>query len=310
MTIADWAEGRKYDLLAYGDPNADHVFAADRVPSADEKVLGRNLGVFPGGTVPNVACAASRLGLVTAAYGRVGNDGHGQTLLEANAAFGIANAYMTKAPHPSAAAMIIVNAAGEKALVYAPMPDVPMDEARLGEALAQSRVVYAMPYDLDEFDRLSTLARAADCRVAIDIEAAVAPNRERLLALLARADIVFMNESGFRATTPGDITPDSVRALLAHGPKVVAVTLGARGAIACMGDEMLFQQGFAATLVDATGAGDCFNGAFLASLLRGRTLAETLRFACAAAAISVTAAGARSALPDRDQVQSLLAGAS
>lgn len=297
---------RPFDLLAYGDPNADYVFAAARVPAADEKVLGRKLGLFEGGTVANVACAASRLGLRTLAYGRVGDDAEGRMLLASNAAFGISNRYMEVTPHATATAMIVVDAMGEKALVYAPMPDAPMDEARLAEAMGQARIVYAMPYDLDAFRRLSALARAKGCRVAIDIEAAVAPNRERLLALLALSDIVFMNEPGFRATCPGEATPQAVAELLRHGPSLLVVTLGARGAIACAAGEQHVQAGFPARLVDATGAGDCFNGAFLAALVGGKPVADCLRFACAAASISVSAIGARTALPTRAAVERLL----
>ena len=299
---------RPFDLLAYGDPNADYVFSAERVPVADEKLVGRNLGIVPGGTVANVACAASRLGLRTAAFGRVGRDGAGDILVASNTAFGISNAFLSRVEQPTAAAMILVDAAGEKALVYAPMPGQAFDAHRLEDALAQSRLVYAMPYDLDEFQRLAGLAHASGCRVAIDIEAAVAPTRERLVALLACADIVFMNQTGFTATTPGEITPRTVSALLVHGPSIVTVTLGARGAIACTPDEGIYQAGFATRVVDATGAGDCFNGAFLCALLAGRPLDETLRFACAAGALSVTQTGARSALPTPEQVAALLSG--
>jgi sugar/nucleoside kinase (ribokinase family) len=288
---------RTIDLLAYGDPNADHIYLADRVPLADEKLLGRKLGVFGGGTAANVACAAARLGLNVAAFGRVGADGDGTMLLEENAKLGISNAHMSVTEHPTASAMIIVNEGGEKALVYAPMPGIAYDETSLTEAVKQSRVVYAMPYDIEEFTAISQIARANGCLVAIDIEAAVAPTRERLEALLKLSDIVFMNEPGFMATTTG-----AVAKLLDFGPQIVTVTRAAEGAISASRDQALTQSSFPTTLVDATGAGDCFNGAFLAAHLSGKSLGETLKFACAAAAINVSAVGARTALPDTTQV--------
>jgi ribokinase/sulfofructose kinase len=84
------------------------------------------------------------------------------------------------------------------------------------------------------------------------------------------------------------------------------VTCGARGALAVTRDAQLFQPAFPATLVDSTGAGDCFNGAFLTALLEGQALDAALRFACAAASIAVGATGARSALPTRGQLDRLL----
>lgn len=289
--------GRRFDLLAYGDPNVDYVFETSRIPAADEKVLGRNLGIFAGGTVANVACAAGRLGARVASYGRVGDDADGRLLLRDNDAFGVSNDYLTVAAHRTAAAMIMVETSGEKALVYAPMPTDALDEGRLGAALAKSRIVYAMPYDIDEFRRVSALARQNGTDVAIDIEAAVAPDRERLDALLACSDIVFMNEGGFRATSDLPITPENIRPLLDKGPRAVIVTMGAKGAMAVTPDIAATQAAFPAQVVDATGAGDCFNGTFLACALMGRPLHSCLAFASAAASRVVTAMGARSALP-------------
>ncbi|MEE3625397.1 PfkB family carbohydrate kinase [Nitrospirillum sp. BR 11752] len=298
---------RRFGLLAYGDPNIDLVFAVHRAPAADEKVLGRHLGRHAGGTAANVACAASRLGLPTAAYGRVGrDDGDGDHLVAEFQRFGVAPQWVRRVPGPCATALILVDGDGEKALVYAPLPGWPLDAATLAPALEQSCVVYAMPYDLAEFDVVSRLARAAGTRVAIDVEAAVAPGPERLAALLPLSDIVFFNEGGFRAATGLPPTPEHARALLDQGPGLVVVTLGARGAIAVRGEESVIQPAFPACLVDATGAGDCFNAAVLARLLHGDSLADALRFAAAAASLAITAIGARAGFPDHAAVASVL----
>ncbi|MEC4593829.1 PfkB family carbohydrate kinase [Nitrospirillum amazonense] len=298
---------RRFGLLAYGDPNIDLVFAVDRAPAADEKVLGRHLGRHAGGTAANVACAAARLGLPTAAYGRVGRDnGDGDHLVAEFQRFGVAPQWVRRVAGPCATALILVQGDGEKALVYAPLPGWPLDTATLAPALEQSRVVYAMPYDLAEFEIVSREARAAGTLVAIDVEAAVVPGPERLAALLPLCDIVFFNEGGFRAATGLPPTPEHARALLKQGPELVVVTLGARGAIAVRGDESVIQPAFPAHLVDATGAGDCFNAAVLARLLGGDSLADALRFAAAAASLAITAIGARAGFPDHAAVASVL----
>jgi ribokinase/sulfofructose kinase len=245
-----------------------------------------------------------------ASYGRVGTDADGRLLVSDNARCGVSNAYLAAGGHRTSAAMIVVDASGEKALVYAPMPDDPLDEERLVQALRESRLLYAMPYNLDEFQRVSVLARQCGVLVAIDIEAAVAPNRKRLDALLACSDIVFMNEGGFRATSGGPIGPDQIRPLLERGPRLIVVTMGAAGAIAATRDHNAAHPAFPVNMIDATGAGDCFNGAFLTALFEGRPLSGCLAFACAAAAISVSATGARTALPDRGSVNGFLRDAS
>ena len=297
---------RAFDVLAYGDPNIDYVFETARVPLADEKLLGRRLGTFAGGTAANVACAASRLGARVAGYGRVGRDADGRMLLTANDEVGVSNAFLRVVEQPTAAATIIVDASGEKALVYAPMSGEPVDEVALSAALRQSRLLYAMPYDLAEFRQVTALAHAHDVAVAIDIEAAVAPTRERLDALLECSDIIFMNEGGFRATSDAGITVETIRPLLDKGPQLIVVTMGAAGAIACSRTAWGEHPAFPVKMVDATGAGDCFNGAFLAACFNGRTLEGSLAFACAAASIAVSAVGARIALPTSEMVESLI----
>ena len=295
------------DLLTYGDPNLDLVFAVQRAPQADEKRLGRRLGRFGGGTSSNVACAAARLGLAVASYGRVGDDADGRFLCDDFRRFGVSTDHLRTVPEtPSSMAMIMIEPSGEKALVYAPMPGALIDPATLGPALTRSRVVCATPYDLDELAVLSGMARRAGTAVALDMEDAASPDHRRLDALLPHADLVFFNESVFRRASGMTPSLENMRSLLDRGPHTVAVTLGAAGARAVTRAEQAEQAAFPTAIVDTTGAGDCFTGAFLAASRDGSPLTAILRFACAAASLSVTAIGARSALPDRAALQALM----
>ncbi len=300
---------RRFDLLAFGDPNIDLLFTVDRAPAADQKVLGRRLPPFAGGTVANVACAASLLGRPTLAYGRIAGDAEGAFLSREYERFGVAPDYLRVVPGAtSPTALIIIEASGEKALVYSPMPGPTLHEETFAAALAQCRLLYAMPYNLPEFERLHELARAAAVPLAIDIEAAMVAGRDHLHRLLSMADLVFMNDSTYRAVIGAEVDAAGMADLLRHGPRMLVVTCGARGAmlVARDPDQAITQQAFPANVVDATGAGDSFNGAFLAALLEGQSPQAALRFACAAGSIAVTATGARSALPTSAQIKALL----
>jgi sugar/nucleoside kinase (ribokinase family) len=297
------------DLLTYGDPTLDLVFAVKRAPQADEKRLGRRLGRFGGGTSANVGCAAARLGLAVAAYGRVGDDDDGRFLGTDFLQFGVAIDALRVVPATSSAtAMIMIEPSGEKALVYAPMPGALLDSASLLPALERRRMVHATPYDLDELAVLSRLARQAAAMVALDMEDAVSADHHRLETILPHADLVFFNEGLFLAASGMAPSLENMRRLLDQGPHTVVVTLGAEGARAVTRDEAAAQAAFPARIVDATGAGDCFAGAFLAASCDGTALGTRLRFACAAASLAVTAIGARSALPDRAAVQAVMGG--
>lgn len=303
-------EARRFDLLAFGDPNIDLLFTVERTPLADQKVLGRRLPPFAGGTVANVACAAGLLGRPTLAYGRIAADAEGAFLRAEYERFGVATGHLREVEGAtSPTALIIIEASGEKALVYSPMPGPTLAPASFAQALRESRLLYAMPYDLREFETMHGLARAAGVPIAIDIEAAMVPDRAHLHRLLALCDLAFMNDTTYRAILGAAPHEGGLAGLLGYGARMVVISCGARGAMLVTRDQAITQPAFPATVVDSTGAGDSFNGAFLAALLEGREPAHALRFACAAGSIAVTATGARSALPTRAQVDALLARA-
>lgn len=300
---------RRWDLLAFGDPCADVVVAVDELPRAGEKVVGRAIDAFAGGTTANAACAFARLGGQAAVYGRIGDDAHAALLRGSLLDFGVDITHLHTEPgFASASVIALLPPSGDRAIVYLPMAPHALDVVELSTALQCTRVFYAMPYDLDQFAIAARIARASGAQVAIDLEAAVAPDRAAMLQRLALADIAFFNESGFRAGTGQAPTPDALAALLQDGgPHTVVVTRGADGAVAARRDGFARQPAFApAQVVDTTGAGDTFNAAFLLAMLEDRPLAASLRFACAAAGHAVAAVGARSGMPHRAEVDRLV----
>lgn len=298
---------RAFQVLAYGDPNIDLLFSVPGVPGSGDKTLGRRLGSFAGGTVANAGCAASAMGCRTQAFGRVGDDADGRFLLQAYAGHGVAtDRVRTLARTPSACAMIMIEPDGEKALVYAPMAGSPFDAGALRGALEQSALLYAMPYDIAEFRTVHALARAAGALVAIDVEAAMAPQPGDIERLLGLADLVFMNDATYLRLFGQAPGAQQMRALLTHGARALVVTCGGAGALAVTRQDQARHAAFPAVVCDRTGAGDCFNGAFLAALCEGRALDAALRFACAAASFAVTRVGAREGIPVRAEVDALL----
>ncbi len=301
------AADRQVDILSLGNPNIDLVIGVGKVPLADQKCLGRRLGTFAGGTTANVACAASRLGARTQVCGQIGDDPEGQFLKAEFERFNVATGHLRIAPGTrSAMAIVMVDGQGEKALVYVPMPEGHDRESVPVDLLVRSRIVYAMPYDIAAFSTVAQSAQRHAADVVIDVEPAMVPDGARFDALLALSDIVFFSGSSFREILGSEPTSEVMQRLLGKGPRAVVVTLGVLGALAVTRDEVVRQHGFPAKVVDSTGAGDCFIGALLAAALEGQSLQQAMRFACAAASISVAAIGARSLLPDRATVASLL----
>jgi sugar/nucleoside kinase (ribokinase family) len=308
QTIIPAARGRDFGLLAVGNPNLDLVFTVARAPAAADKCLATQAGRFAGGTSANVACAAGRLGVPAAAFGQVGADNEGMFLAQSFQAFGVSLAYLRSVPGShSSTAIIMVEPSGEKALAYAPIAGASLDVTLLEEALARSRIVYLTPYDVDALRVIRDLASARHVCVAVDLEAAAVAGRAQFEAWLSLADIVFMNDSAFRAATGAQPTAQEMAKLLAHGPTALVVTLGAAGALAVSADVVVEQAAYPAEVTDTTGAGDCFAAAFLVAALEGQSLKSAARFACAAASLAVTKIGARSGFPDRRAVNHAIA---
>lgn len=297
------------DLLCLGNPCADVVVRCDRVPAWDDKCVGSAVGTYAGGTESNVACAASRLGWRTAIFGDVGDDAHAGFLGGAFAADNVSTRWLRQRRQTaSASTLLMISPEGERALVWVPMPPAARSGEELDVALACSRIAYTMPYDVEELARLQAAARRHGAQLAIDVEREAARRPDLLPRLLNHCDIAFMNESGYVAATGR--APDDAglsRLFDAGGAHTLVVTLGERGAIAIDRQGVASASAFAVQVVDATGAGDSFNAAFLVARERGTSLSLALRFACAAASRTVGAFGARSALPRREDVAAVVA---
>jgi ribokinase len=87
----------------------------------------------------------------------------------------------------------------------------------------------------------------------------------------------------------------------------VIITLGERGALALVGDDVIVQPSPRVEVVDSTGAGDAFVAAFAVAEWWSAGIAPALRFACAAGALATTKPGAMPSMPRREDVERLLA---
>jgi ribokinase/sulfofructose kinase len=300
-------KGRKFDVLAVGGVSVDLVLKTPHLPGHDEKVIGKLVGRLSGGPAANFACAASRLGLKAASWAGVGDDENGRLILKDFEVFGVDTSLIhihRQAETPFT--VILIDPTGEKAIVVIPTLQHEYSLETAAAALARSRVLYMMPHDLERFLALARLAHQHGAEVMIDVEANVCAERDRLEQILAQTDIASFNQAGFAAAAGQPVSVEAAQSLLAFGPHTIVVTRGGAGSLAVTQAEVAEHPGYRVAVVDTTGAGDTFNAAFLAATLEGKSLAERLRFANAAAAISVTALGARGRLPTPAEIKTFL----
>jgi ribokinase len=290
-------------VVVVGSVNVDLVVSVRQLPRAGETVAGGTFARHGGGKGANQAVAAARAGAEVAMVGAVGDDEMGHEALEELAGEGIDTTHVARLDGvPTGAAVIVVDEAGENQIAVASGANAALDAPAVGRGLAAL---------LDAGDGLVLLGNEVpEAAVAAGLRAARAAGWQVVLnpapARPAGADlggVVLTPNADEARTLAGEADVEAAaRVLAVRTSAPVLVTLGADGALLLDSDELQRHPAPPVSVVDTTGAGDTVNGALAAELAAGRPLTDAVRFALAAAALSTTAAGARTAMPRRDEV--------
>lgn len=273
-------------LQVLGSINLDLVASGAPLPAPGETVTGASLARYPGGKGANQALAARRLGAEVTLIGRVGRDPFAEEALQILRLDGVNLTRVTvDETLPTGIALIAVSPEGENQIIVA-------SGANLGLTGVPDLGAEALLCQLElPLDTVAAAVRAARGFVALNLAPALpVPD-----LLLTRPDLIVVNEG--EAAFYG--------AKLHAGQGLVAVTLGARGAVVYrQGSEIARAEPPAVQVEDTTGAGDCFFAALSVALLENQPLEEALAFACAAGALATTKAGAQTSMPWRGDVES------
>ena len=303
------AEG--VQVVVLGSANVDTVLRVARLPRPGETVLATGRQTGAGGKGANQAVAAARSGARTAFLGAVGDDAGAELLRSALSGAAVDVAALRTAPSPTGLASVVVDAAGENAIVVDPGANADLLDldAADRELIGGARVLLCQ-LEVPPTTVASALALAHECGVRTVLNAA--PARSLPDDLVAALDVLVVNEQEALAVA-GQTGPleAAVEVLLQRVPQVV-VTLGATGAqVGVRGRGLTLVPGVPArSVVDTTGAGDVFCGALAAAQARGLPLLEAVSYGCAAASLSVERAGAAASAPTREQAEGRQAGTS
>ena len=280
-------------LAVIGAINVDLVVTGPRLPGAGETVTGGTFARHHGGKGGNQAVAAARA-LGPGGSGRavligaVGDDELGASALESLAAEDVILAVDVMEGVPTGVALIVVDRRGENQIAVAPGANARVTARQVERALEQ----HTPALMLTSLEVAEEAVRAAGgwCRShKVPLVLNPAPAQPWLRDVVAEATYVTPNEIELAAI--GD-----------HPPGVVIVETRGAGGVRVHGDPDLDVPAPRVEVLDTTGAGDTFNGVFAAGLLDGLELEAAARRAVAAAALSVTAAGAREGMPTRAQI--------
>jgi ribokinase len=293
---------------------ADLTFRAVRQPRMGETLPGLGFALGPGGKGSNQAVAAAKAGAEVHFVTRLGRDAFAEMARATWAAAGVTPDVTEDAESHTGAASIFVEAAtGDNAIIIAPGAAGRISAADIAEREAliagASVFVTQLEQPLDAAMRALRIARASGVRTILN----PAPAARLPEGMLALCDYVTPNESEAGLLTGLSVTDleearAAAAALRAAGAGAVILTLGEKGALYHDGAESVLVPAFdAGPVVETTGAGDAFNGSFAAALARGMAPLDAVHFGCAAAAISVTRAGAAASMPTLAEIETLLA---
>lgn len=294
--------------------NADLVSRVPRPPQRGETLMASGFTIGPGGKGSNAAVACARQGARVAVIARIGSDYFGRMALDLWRAEDIDVRHVEVAEgQSSGVAQIFVYDDGDNSIAVAPGAGAGLAARQVDAAagtLRAARVIMAScEVPLDASLAAFRHARATGVTTLLN----PAPARPLPDELIALCDVLTPNETEARslASLTDAATPEQAAgALLSRGARSVAVTLGAAGCLLVRpGVPALALPGHAMKVADTIGAGDTFTGALAAALARGEPLDASLRWANAAAALSVQQRGAVGGMPTHAAVAALLAQA-
>ncbi|OCK62509.1 sugar kinase [Bradyrhizobium sp. LMTR 3] len=294
--LADMAsKARCAHVICLGLSALDQIWRVDqRFSGESEKIRSLDYSTLGGGMAANAAVAIARLGGAAAFWGRGGDDAAGHEMRSALSAEGIDVANFKLFPEGrSSVSGVIVDKSGERQIVnfrgsYPERADwLPLD------AVAGASAVLADPRWPEGAVALFEKARALGIPTVLDGDVAEAAIFERLLPLTDHA--VFSEPA--LAAFMGSASDASLAKLARFNCRIVAVTRGHEGVSWYENGSLQKQAAFRVRVVDTTGAGDVFHGAYAFAVGMGLAVRDAMAFAAATAALKCEHSGGRAGIP-------------
>lgn len=316
---------KKIDVTALGEILID--FTPCGKSEAGQRVFEQN----PGGAPANVLACLNKCGKKTAFIGKVGNDMHGQFLVDVLNESGVyTDGVVVDDSVFTTLAFVALSDSGERSFSFARKPgaDTCLTQAELKEDIIRDSKVFhigslsltAEPAKGTTFKALE-IAKDAGCIISYDpnYRAPLWDSKEVAIegmrSVVSYVDVMKLSDEE-TALLSDIVEPEgAAKKLVDMGVSVVAVTLGADGALVCTKEGSMIVPGFKADMVDTTGAGDSFWGGFLKCLLESgkrpedvslQEAAEFAKYGNAVASLCVEKRGAIPAMPSLEEIEERL----
>jgi sugar/nucleoside kinase (ribokinase family) len=311
---------REFDVLVVGEILADVIVRArdprpafgqaERYVDSVDLVMGSSSVIF--------ACGTARLGLRVAMASVAGDDAFGRFMLASMAERGVDTTAVRVDPSRPTGASVVLASSSDRAILTAPgtTPLFRVEDVPASLVLRASHLHAGAVYVLDalrpDLPSLFRAARAGGASTSCDTNWDPTETWDGGIGeLLKETDIFLPNEAEATRIAREPDPEAAARALVAMGARVVAVKLGAAGAIAVTADGRRAScPALPVQPVDATGAGDSFDAGFVAAWLAGRPLEACLALGVACGSLSTRGVGGTAAQPTLDEAEAAARAAS
>lgn len=286
----------KYDCVGLGVNALDYLCILDPYPRLDDKVDVVTSSIQGGGPVPTAMVTLAKLGAKVCYIGKIGDDAEGALVKSQLENEGVDTRYLLvdQKTNTSRAFIWVDKRTGKRtvALDRDKKNLIKKDELRFLNSI--STTFLHIDAREPEINILAARwAKRQNAGVCLDVGSL----RRRVEKVFAYVDHLVVSKRfacGFTKTTDPS---EACGKLMRKGFKTVVVTIGEDGCVCALGNKIFHSPGFTVKVVDTTGAGDVFHGAFIYGLLKRWSLRRTARFANACAAMKCRKLGGRAGIP-------------
>jgi sulfofructose kinase len=299
------------DIVGLGMAALDILICSQDLPTWEGGTPLSGIALEGGGPVATALAAASRLGAGAGFVGTYGSDRLGAIKLQTLQEFGVDTGHAICRPGPDNQ-VILVNVqtgTGERVFSWRPVQDCPPlspDELDRGY-ITQAEFLHLDGYHLQAGMKAAGWMHAAGKRVMLDGSATRGPISEEIRALAGCVDILICGAGFLQALTGNMSLADAGPAALEMGIQAAIQTEGRDGSYTFTRQGSFHTPAFAVEVIDTTGAGDVFHGAYLVALLHGWDWRRSAVFSTAVSAIKCTQLSGRRGIPTYGQTLDFLA---
>ena len=296
------------NICVIGSLNMDLVVNVDKMPKPGQTIIGSNFKEVPGGKGANQAVAMARLNGNVSMIGKVGEDGFGQTLINALKNDKVDTTYIKTTKGATGVALITVDNNAQNSIVVSPGANFEVKEEDIDnniEAIKNSDIVVlqletplnTIKYALKKSKELNkyTMLNPAP---AVKLDDEIIKNADLLTPNETELEII----SGVSIETEEDIQK-AAQIMIEKGVKELIVTLGSKGSLYINKEKSIFKKAYKVEAVDTTAAGDSYTAALAVALSKDKNIEEAMDFASKVGALSVLKEGAQSSLPTLEDVE-------